>query len=120
MGDHAGGVDGVGQELRPREGEGDADRGHPHGGAVGGARTAGGAGVGAGADPLQGELGGRAQQVKGAARPHAILPGEECVGEAEGVDAAAAGDEELGDQEGLLGVVGDGAGRRQGRVGRVG
>ena len=55
-------------------GVGDPDRGHPHGGAVGGPGAAGGSRFGARAQFLQGGLRGRTQEIQGAAVDHVLLP----------------------------------------------
>ena len=112
VGDQAGGLNSPGQRVAVgTQGEGDAHRGHPHRGAVGGALSAGAVRVRPGAHPLQSELGGGSQQVQGPTGAHIVLPAQEGIGELVGVDAAATVDEETGQDESLLGVIRDGAGR---------
>ena len=112
VGDQAGGLNGPGQRVAVgAQGEGDAHRGHPHRGAVGGALSSGAVRVRPGAHPLQSELGGGPQQIQGPAGAHIVLPAQEGIGELVGVDAAATVDEETGQDESLLGVIRDGAGR---------
>ena len=56
---------------------------------------------------LDGQLGRGAEQVERAPRAHVVLPGRESARELGRVDPARAVDEQPGEQQRLLGVVGD-------------
>ena len=104
-------------------GDGDADRGDAHGGAVGGAGGACLLRRGAGQDGGDGALGGGAEEVERAAFGHVALPADQGGGQFVGVDRAVPLDQEPAEQDGLLGVVGDrpgGHARGDGVAGRGG
>jgi hypothetical protein len=101
--------DAIDESLEVVRGAGDADRGDAHGGAV---RVTGAAGLGGGdarADRLDRASRRRAQEIRRAAGPHALLPGEQALGERARFDPSAARHEEPPEEHRLLGVVRDGA-----------
>ena len=72
----------------------DADRRDAHRGAVGAAGRAGLVQGHAGQDGGDGALGGRAEEIEGAAFGHVVLPADQGRGQFVGVDRAVTGDQE--------------------------